>query len=511
MICKNCGKEFEGNFCPECGTRIEQQEMTQCPNCGAERVDNGKFCVNCGYNFDDPTQSARVIERKPSGSNAKSNNFLKIFAKAYRWLLAGGMLFVGIVSLLCLTAPTITEDFFGETNPLCTGFVAIGNGSDIDVTKTVVNASVMLLVLSILALVYGVAQLFFAIKKPYSNTIGKKQYVFWGIDGVISIILIILGAAVSTEAKSDEFMDGKLGAGFAMCIVMGVFGLVCLGARIYYELKVFKWEDTGLSDEQIARATARKPRGEQGVTEKGIKWYLSKDGIMTIVGYSGASNDIVIPSTINGHSVTIIGNRAFYDCRRLTSIEIPSGVTSIANHAFYNCSSLTNVTFDDNSQLAEIGYNAFSSCSSLTSIEIPSGVTSIGYSAFSGCSSLISIRIPDGVKRISDWAFNECRSLTSIEIPSGVTSIGYWTFKYCGKLTNVTFGEDFQLTSIGEDAFYDCSSLKSIEIPSNVKSIGEYAFDYCSSLTIYCEAGSKPRGWSSNWNGNTPVVWGYKK
>ena len=90
------------------------------------------------------------------------------------------------------------------------------------------------------------------------------------------------------------------------------------------------------------------------------------------------------------------------------------------------------------------------------------------------------------VTSIVDDAFEGCWSLTSIEIPSSVTSIGY-------------------------QAFYECTSLTSIEIPSSVTSIGDWAFEGCTSLTIYCEAESKPSGWSSSWNyNNRPVVWGYE-
>ena len=43
-----------------------------------------------------------------------------------------------------------------------------------------------------------------------------------------------------------------------------------------------------------------------------------------------------------------------------------------------------------------------------------------------------------------------------------------------------------------------------------VTTIEENAFSGCSSLTIYCEATSKPSGWSSRWNySNLPVEWGY--
>lgn len=92
-------------------------------------------------------------------------------------------------------------------------------------------------------------------------------------------------------------------------------------------------------------------------------------------------------------SVTSIGDRAFYDCHRLTSINIPDSVTSI-------------------------GKEAFSNCSSPTSISIPDSVTSIGEEAFSGCSRLTSISVPDSVTSIEAPAFTECENLQDFTCPS---------------------------------------------------------------------------------------------
>ena len=59
--CAKCGTEFEGNFCPECGT--PSQAPQKCPKCGAELKENIKFCNNCGYDF---FEWQHVETRKPA-------------------------------------------------------------------------------------------------------------------------------------------------------------------------------------------------------------------------------------------------------------------------------------------------------------------------------------------------------------------------------------------------------------------------------------------------------------
>ncbi len=143
-------------------------------------------------------------------------------------------------------------------------------------------------------------------------------------------------------------------------------------------------------------------------------------------------------------------------------------------------------------------------------LTIPEGMTEIPERAFSGFNDLTSVTIPDSVTSIGNSAFRSCSSLTSIEIPDSVTSIGSYAFSYCSGLTSVEIGDS--VTSIADSAFSSCDSLTSIEIPDSVTSIGSYAFSDCSSLTIYCEATTKPDGWSNSWNSsNHPVVWGYKE
>ncbi len=274
------------------------------------------------------------------------------------------------------------------------------------------------------------------------------------------------------------------------------------------------------------------------------KYYL-EDANAIVTGCQGTLTELIIPSTItynnSNYSVTSICDNAFYDCNGLTSVTIPNSVTSIGSSAFYDCTSLTSVNYlgtveewcnitlgNASANPLKNGAKLYLNGALVEDLVIPNTVTSIGSYAFSNCTSLNSVIIGDSVTSIGDYAFYNCDILTNVTIDS---SIGYGMFSSCGKLTNVTMGDDVtsignyafrncswltsitipnSVTSIREYAFESCDSLTSVTIPNSVTSIGEYAFSSCYSLTIYCEAESKPSGWSSSWNDNRPVEWGWR-
>ena len=50
MKCSKCGTEYEGNFCPKCGTAANLEQET-CPVCGNVREDGKRYCSGCGHDF----------------------------------------------------------------------------------------------------------------------------------------------------------------------------------------------------------------------------------------------------------------------------------------------------------------------------------------------------------------------------------------------------------------------------------------------------------------------------
>lgn len=171
------------------------------------------------------------------------------------------------------------------------------------------------------------------------------------------------------------------------------------------------------------------------------------------------SGNVIIPQTIDGHTVTGIDNNAFDGCSGITNIQIPTTVTTLGDYAFYGCSGLTSINLPAN--LSTIGSYAFSSCTNLKTITLPNCVTSIDTYAFSNCSNLISISLPSSTKNISNYCFYECNSLASVIIPNGVTSISEYAFASCQNLTTITIANSVK--SIKSYAFWDCSHLTTVK------------------------------------------------
>ena len=76
----------------------------------------------------------------------------------------------------------------------------------------------------------------------------------------------------------------------------------------------------------------------------------------------------------------------FSECDNLETILIPSSVISIGEQVFAGCDNLENIKFEEGSQLRRIGNSAFKNCIKLTSIEIPLSVKTIDPYVFSSSS-----------------------------------------------------------------------------------------------------------------------------
>ena len=63
-------------------------------------------------------------------------------------------------------------------------------------------------------------------------------------------------------------------------------------------------------------------------------------------GFTQPSGNVTIPDHVSGHTVTEIGENAFYGCTGIGSVYVPPTVATVGASAFQNCSYMTEIHFD---------------------------------------------------------------------------------------------------------------------------------------------------------------------
>ena len=142
-----------------------------------------------------------------------------------------------------------------------------------------------------------------------------------------------------------------------------------------------------------------------------------EDGTVSISQYQGTAEPLVIPATLDGRTVTVIGRETLDAFSHVVSVSIPDTVTAIDSKAFYGCPTLEFVGMPDS--VTSIGKEEFSGCASLRSIVIPDTVTEIGPFAFLDCASLTSFTLPDSVTELGATPLSRCSRLRSIDVSPG--------------------------------------------------------------------------------------------
>ncbi len=243
---------------------------------------------------------------------------------------------------------------------------------------------------------------------------------------------------------------------------------------------------------------------------------------VTITGYTGSGGKVIIPSQIEGCSVTAIAKGAFQDNKYLTEVVVPDSVITIQGQAFKNCISLSDVHLSNN--LHKIVTTTFNGCIGLKNINIPDSVVELKDNTFHD-SPLSTLHIGKGLASVNTEAFyngeynfdgqftgnrtiwnvsidpenpnlkadGSCilsadgrqflaalGALSSYVVPEGVETIAKGAFANLRSLTDIILPTS--LREIGSHAFAS-TNLRSVSFEENLKKIGDYAFSYCKKLT----------------------------
>lgn len=169
---------------------------------------------------------------------------------------------------------------------------------------------------------------------------------------------------------------------------------------------------------------------------------------------------------------------------------------TISTQAFYGCTGITELTIDN---VNNIGNLAFGDCSRLSTLTLGDGVYAISSDAFKGCVNLQAIHIGKNVPKYTCWNTIFPASLGALE----TITVSADNANYLSTATNCLVDKkDFTLylgtnssvipntvKIIGDDAFNGCSGLSTINIPASVTEIRGNAFLNCTRLaSVWCES-----------------------
>lgn len=238
---------------------------------------------------------------------------------------------------------------------------------------------------------------------------------------------------------------------------------------------------------------------------------------------------VKIPKSINGYTVTKIGENALAGCQGITYLGIPDTVTQIADGAFAECSGLkaisscNNVPFncadgviDLPNGLESLGTNVFSG-TKLRSLIIPTTLGTIAGNPFIGIQYLSTVSVDDGNPSFTsiDNALYDKKATKLIGVPANgsevsvsiartAVEIGDQAFSGCANLESVHMPDTIQ--AIGSEAFSGCSSIRDFAVPASVTTIGAKAFSNCGNLKKVSFAGNAPMSTYDIYDGSPNVV-----
>lgn len=215
-----------------------------------------------------------------------------------------------------------------------------------------------------------------------------------------------------------------------------------------------------------------------GSEKQSIEFTLDELGT-TIIGYTGNSETILIPTTINGNQ--IIGISDTFD-------ENSPNKTNVKKIHFKKDSKITSIS----SNTQKSPFNDFSN---LQEIILPENFENIGDYAFANCNNLTKIQIPNTVKNVGAYAFSNCSNLEYISLP-GATNIGNYAFANTGAAKiNFPVVEHIGASVFENKKFPGFESINPEEIstetilgiylPNTVTSVDNNIFKNATGLGIY--------------------------
>lgn len=184
----------------------------------------------------------------------------------------------------------------------------------------------------------------------------------------------------------------------------------------------------------------------EGIRSGDYRYEELEDGIR-ITWYWGSEPNVVIPESIDGKTVRVIGQYCFANNEIIWSVTVPGTVHTIEDDAFFY--------------------------SSVRQIDLPDSLKRLGEGAFFG-SRLTALYVPSSVESVGEYLCTYCTNLRSVHFAASVEELPKAAFAACDNLRDVYLSD--AIRHIGMDAFNTCLSLRQIHLPSGLLSLDGTSF-----------------------------------
>jgi len=249
-------------------------------------------------------------------------------------------------------------------------------------------------------------------------------------------------------------------------------------------------------------------------------WEFDTDDYI-LTGYHGEGGAVIVPESIDGCSVDILGMDLFNADAALTSLTLSSAVKQVEENVASFCDNLTELVLPEGVQIIED--NSFICNPALTEVVIPASVRYIGLSCFGSSESLSKVTflgecpvfagnafdwiaddaviyVPDDQYELYAAALYEAECYSTI-LPSGANAVAYdrtidpVLFDFdpsTGTITGFTGYavcvevpaeiDGVPVRAIGENAFAEHRYMCMLSLPEGLETIGASAFESCRTL-----------------------------
>ncbi len=255
--CPKCNTEFDGNFCPNCGEKFEQEKS--CPKCGTKLFGSARFCNECGYSFiGEQAKSENTYQ--PQAKSVSNYQLYNQAVKTYEILkIMPTVAFALFTAMLFIFAATPVAKLIlgmGIPNQSLGNVYTMTSGVLLEIPSLKITLTVLVIIM-IVSVILSVALCVVKCtpKYKYINFSLSKRLTYTTF--FVYALTFILGIIIAvTVIISDEGMD-LISIG-ACPILLIVFSTICFVVSIISfvcEKKLFK-ENQGVANAEKNKINA---------------------------------------------------------------------------------------------------------------------------------------------------------------------------------------------------------------------------------------------------------------